>query len=84
MNGESVPRLAEEFFRPLHAALDYIFAAGVTYGVTRLLALSWRFWRGVRVFCIPLGRCTRESLKTRFGEWAGTQTETVIITKNEN
>ena len=71
MNGESVSRLVEEFFQPLRAALDYVFAAGVAYGASHLAAFSWRCWRGFRVYCLPLGNCTRVSLKDRFGEWAG-------------
>lgn len=72
MNGESVPRLVEGFFQPLRTALDCIFVAGVSCGVGRLAAFSWRCWRGFRIFCLPFGRCTRGSLKDRFGEWAGT------------
>lgn len=71
MNGESVPRLVEAFFEPMRRFLDFTFAVGVTYGVSRVVSVAWRCWRGFRVYCLPFGRCTRCDLKERFGEWAG-------------
>lgn len=71
MNGESVPRLVEEFFRPLNTVLDYAFAAGVAYGAKHLAGFVWQCWRGVRIYCIPFRRCISSDLSERFGKWAG-------------
>ena len=71
MNGDSVPRLVEAFFKPVRGLLDFTFAVGATYGAGRVAALCWRCWRGFRIYCLPLGGCARRDLKDRFGEWAG-------------
>ena len=71
MDGASVPRLVEEFFRPVSGLLDYAFVAGVGYGVFRLAEFCRRCWSGFRVYCLPLGRCASSDMKKLFGEWAG-------------
>ena len=71
VNGDSVLLLAQEFFEPLNAGLDYLFYAGTLYGARHVLGFVYDFLRGLRTYILPFGRCCNSDLTKQFGKWAG-------------
>lgn len=69
MGDGHVFELVEEFFRPVEAALDSLFYAGVLYGTAQLTVFLKSVVGAGRTYFLPLGNYNRSNLPKVFGKW---------------